>query len=95
MAGRSTHEGHRGRMKRKFLDHGLEYFADHEVLELLLFFAIPQGDTNPTGHALMERFGTLDAVLSAPAEELQKVKGIGEHAAILLTVFYGPLCWAE
>ena len=84
MAGRSAHEGHRGRMKRKFLDHGLEYFADHEVLELLLFFAIPQGDTNPTGHALMERFGTLDAVLSAPVEELQKVKGIGEHAAILL-----------
>lgn len=84
MAGHSTHAGHRSRMKQKFLGHGLDSFADHEVLELLLFYAIPQGDTNPTAHALMERFGTLDAVLSAPVEELERVKGIGEHAAILL-----------
>ncbi|MCI8419678.1 MAG: RadC family protein [Oscillospiraceae bacterium] len=84
MAGQSTHAGHRSRVKQKFLNHGLDGFADHEVLELLLFYAIPQGDTNPTGHALMERFGTLDAVLAAPVEELQRVKGIGEHAAILL-----------
>ena len=86
MAGQSTHAGHRSRVKQKFLNHGLDGFADHEVLELLLFYAIPQGDTNPTGHALMERFGTLDAVLAAPVEELQRVKGIGEHAAILLAL---------
>lgn len=84
MAGRSTHEGHRSRVKQRFLGHGLDAFAEHEVLELLLFYAIPQGDTNPTAHALMDRFGTLDAVLSAPLEELERVKGIGEHAAILL-----------
>lgn len=84
MAGRSTHEGHRSRVKQRFLSHGLDAFAEHEVLELLLFYAIPQGDTNPTAHALMDRFGTLDAVLSAPVEELERVTGIGEHAAILL-----------
>ena len=49
MAGRSTHEGHRGRMKRKFLDHGLEYFADHEVLETVALFCDPPGGHQPDG----------------------------------------------
>lgn len=78
------HDGHREKMRRRFLIGGLESFADHEALELLLYYAIPRRDTNPIAHALMERYGSLSAVLAAPVEDLQKVDGIGESAAILL-----------
>lgn len=78
------HDGHRDKMRKRFLAAGLDAFADHEALELLLYYAIPRRDTNPTAHALMERYGSLAAVLAAPAEDLQKVEGIGESAAVLL-----------
>ena len=78
------HDGHREKMRRRFLSGGLEQFADHEALELLLYYAIPRRDTNPIAHALMDRYGSLSAVLAAPVEDLQKVEGIGESAAILL-----------
>lgn len=85
-----VHDGHREKMRERFLASGLEGFAPHEALELLLYYAIPRRDTNPTAHALMERYGSLSAVLSAPAEDLKKVEGIGESAAILLSLV-GPL----
>ena len=80
------HDGHREKMRRRYLETGMEGFADHEALELLLYYAIPRRDTNPIAHALMERYGSLSAVLNAPVEDLQKVEGIGESAAILLTL---------
>ena len=80
------HDGHREKMRRRFLETGLEGFADHEALELLLYYAIPRRDTNPIAHALMERYDSLSAVLNAPAEDLQKVDGIGESAAVLLSL---------
>ena len=71
----SLHDGHRQRKKQRFLQHGLDSFADHEVLELLLFYAIPRRDTNETAHRLLEHFGTLKGVLMASVEESQpKVK---------------------
>ena len=82
----AVHDGHRARKKEQFRTHGLDAFADHEVLELLLFYAIPRVDTNPVAHRLIDRFGSLDAVLSAPPEELEKVEGVGEHAATLLSL---------
>ena len=78
------HDGHREKKRRQFLDHGLDSFADHEALELLLFYAIPRRDTNATAHRLLEKFGTLDGVLSAPVAELCQVEGVGETAASLL-----------
>ena len=78
------HDGHREKMRQRYLKGGLEGFADHEALELLLYYAIPRRDTNPIAHALMERYGSLSAVLTAPVEDLCKVEGIGESAAILL-----------
>ncbi len=78
------HAGHRQRMKRRFVTHGLENFDDHNVLELLLFYALPRGDVNPVAHALIERFGKLSAVFDAPIEELMKVDGVGENAAALI-----------
>ena len=80
----SIHDGHREKMRQRFLATGLDGFADHEALELLLYYALPRRDTNPIAHALMERYGSLAAVLSAPVEDLQKVSGIGESSAILL-----------
>ena len=79
-----VHDGHRERVRRRFLEGGLSGFADHEILELLLCYAIPQGDVNPLAHALMDRFGSLSGVLSAPVELLTQVKGVGERTAVLL-----------
>lgn len=78
------HDGHREKMRQRFLTTELHGFADHEALELLLFYAIPRRDTNALAHQLLERYGSLEAVFSAPAEDLQKVEGMGESAALLL-----------
>lgn len=80
----SVHDGHRQRKREQFRQHGLDSFADHEVLELLLFYALPRRDTNPIAHDLLQRFGSLEQVLAAPVEELAKVPGMGENAATLL-----------
>ena len=80
------HDGHREKMRKRYLSGGLEPFADHEVLELLLTYAIPRRDVNPIAHALMERYGSLSAVLAAPVEDLKNVAGIGERAAVLLSL---------
>lgn len=77
-----THDGHRQRLKTEFLARP-DSFPDHKLLELLLFYANPRSDTNPLAHELMERFGSLAGVLDASPEELQKVKGVGEHATVL------------
>ena len=78
------HEGHRDRMKKRFLRFGLDAFDDHNVLELLLFYAQPRQDTNETAHLLMESFGSLERVFSASPEELMAVKGVKENAACLI-----------
>lgn len=82
----SLHDGHRARKKNQFLQSGLDSFADHEALELLLYYAIPRRDTNPTAHLLLKKFGSLDGVLNANVEELQQVEGVGASAAVLLTL---------
>ena len=87
MSKKPIHTGHRGRVKEEFLTRGLEGWPDHRVLELILFYAIPQGDVNPLAHELIDRFGSLDRVLDALPEELMKVKGMGEHSATMLKLF--------
>ena len=81
---KNPHDGHRGRVKLRFLKEGLHNFAPHEVIELLLFFGIPVKDTNELAHELLERFGSLSGVLEAPYEELKRVKGISDHVASLI-----------
>ena len=78
------HKQHRQRMKERFLREGIEHFEPHNVLELLLFYSIPQKDTNETAHRLIERFGSLSAVFEAPFSELIKVDGVKEHSATLI-----------
>ena len=57
-----------------------------QTLELLLFYAVPRRDTNALAHSLLDHFGSLSQVLEGSPEELQKVEGIGDHAALLLTL---------
>lgn len=78
------HEGHRARMREKFLRDGLDGFDPHVVLEVLLYNVIPRRDTNEIAHKLMDTFGSLAGVFDAPYEELLKIDGIGENAAALL-----------
>lgn len=82
----AMHDGHRSRMRERFRQEGLEGFAPHEVLELLLFYAKARGDVNPLAHELLETFGSLKGVLEAPPEQLMTVKGVGEETATMLSL---------
>ena len=74
------HAGHRKRMREEFLRTGGAEMEEHRLLELLLFYAIPQGDVNP----LVDHFGSLTGVLHATYDQLVKVKGVGHNTAVLL-----------
>lgn len=82
----NLHAGHRERLRRRFLEEGLDSFEDHQVLELLLFHAIPRGDTNPVAHRLMKRFGSLSAALEADPKDVATVEGMGDKAAAFLAM---------
>lgn len=83
-APKNPHENHRARMKARVRRDGLDGLAEHEVLEYLLFFAIPRKDTNELAHRLIDHFGSFCKVLEAGEEELQKVEGIGPSSAELI-----------
>lgn len=83
---KSVHEGHRARMRKRLKETSPASFAEHEILEMLLYHSIARGDTNETAHSLLEAFGSLEGVLDADAARLQTVWGVGESSAILLTL---------
>ena len=78
------HKDHRTRVKNRFLAEGLDHFEPHNILELLLFYAIPQKDTNELAHTLINRFGSLENVFDASYQDLLTVPGIKEHSATLI-----------
>ncbi len=88
---KGIHSGHRQRLKDRFVREGLDGFEKHQMMELLLFFSIPQRDTNPIAHALLDRFGSLKGVFSASREDLCAVDGVSEHTATLLKLV--PSIW--
>ncbi len=79
----NVHKEHRKRTKARFLREGLDNFEEHQVLELLLFYAIPQRDTNPIAHDLIKRFGSLSRVLEATPTELAEIPYISDNAVTL------------
>lgn len=87
----NEHDGHRKRLRERFISSGsFEGFAPHEVLELLLFYAIPRKNTNETAHALIKHFGSFSRVMEASYEDLAAVEGVGPNSAALLkAVFEG------
>lgn len=80
----NVHQGHRERVRQRFLRDGLDHFEPHQVLEMLLFYAIPRKDTNVLAHALLSRFGSFSGVFEAELEDLKAVKGMSENAAALI-----------
>ncbi len=80
------HRGHRQRLRRRFLEEGLEGFEEHQVLELLLFNALPRQDTNGLAHLLLQRFGGLSAALEADPADLASIPGMGDAAAAFLSL---------
>lgn len=76
--------GHRERIKNKFTLNGLDAFADHEVLELLLSYVIARKDTKPLAWHLIKKFGSLSSVLDAREDDLCSVKGIGPSCAAFI-----------
>lgn len=82
---KNLHAGHREKMRDRFIrEKGFENFEDHQILEMLLYYARAQGDTNPVAHALLEEFGSLKGVLEARPEQLMQVPGIGKQQAVLI-----------
>ena len=79
-----VHGGHRSRMKEKMMHFGDQIFDDHELLEMLLYQAIPMRDTNPIAHRLLATFGSLEGVFQATKEELVLVDGVKEKTAELI-----------
>ena len=80
------HEGHRQRLRDRFLEEGLDSFTEIEVLELLLFYCIPRKNTNEIAHKLLSRFGSLPQVLEASPADLSQVEGMGEISAAFLSL---------
>lgn len=83
----SLHDGHRDRLRKRYMAEGLDHFTEVQVLELMLFYCIPRKDTNELAHRLLERFGSLSQVLDTRQEDLMQVEGIGENAALFLSLF--------
>ena len=78
------HSKHRERMRERFLKNGFEGYAPHEVLEMLLYNALPRRDTNELAHRLVNRFGSVSEVLNAEVEELTSEKGVTLNVAVYL-----------
>jgi len=80
-------EGHRERLRKRFLRAGIKGFTDREALELLLTYAVPRKDTRNLSEELLDQFGSLKSILQQSPANLMTVKGIGESAATLLSLF--------
>ncbi|HDZ89612.1 MAG TPA: hypothetical protein ENH37_02925, partial [Deltaproteobacteria bacterium] len=77
-------EGHRERLRQRFLKGGLGQFSDEEVIEFLLTLGTPRGDQKMPAREALRRFGNLSGVLSAPLEKLTSIRGIGQKNALYL-----------
>lgn len=84
----NVHKGHRDRLRKRFLEEGLDSFAQHEVLEILLYNIIPYKDTNELAHRLIDHYGSLAGVLEAPYNELKQIEGLSDVSAASLALMY-------
>ena len=82
----TVHTGHRQRLRKRFMDEGLDNFNEINALELLLFYCVPRKDTNELAHRLIQYFGSYAAVLNAPYNDLKNVEGVSDQIATYLTL---------
>src|SRR2546423_14945982 len=80
------YHGHRDRLRARFMEAGADALADYEMLELILFRAIPQRDVKPLAKTLLEKFGSFAEVIAAPEQRLKEIDGVGEAAITELKV---------
>lgn len=83
---KKLHEGHRQRVKTRYLSEGLDAFEDHQVLEMLLFFCIPMKDTNELAHKMIHEFGSLAGLFEANPKDICNRCKVSENTAILVSL---------
>ncbi|MEL7659919.1 RadC family protein [Acetobacterium wieringae] len=83
---KNPHQGHRQRLKARVISEGIDSFEDHQILELLLFYAIPMKDTNALAHRLIGHYGSLAGVFDANPRDLSALVGVTENTALLLSL---------
>lgn len=76
--------GHRERIREKYLKNGINSFQEYEILELLLTYAIPRKDTKDLAKNLLKKFGSIEKVITAKKEELEEVEGLGKASISFL-----------
>ena len=81
---KNVHEGHRQRMKKYFVQNGFKGLEEHQILEMILFYAVPRKDTNLMAHRLLDRYGSIAKVCDAPVDTLKNDFGLSESTAVLL-----------
>lgn len=77
---------HRKRLRQRFMDGGANAMPDYELLELILFRALPRQDVKPLAHRLLECFGDFNSVICAPSTKLRNIKGVGEAVIVELKI---------
>ncbi len=82
----NLHEGHRQRVRQRYIDSGLDNFEDHQILELLLFYCYPRKDTNEIAHKMLEEFGSLHALLEADPIQISKRCNVSINIAVLVSL---------
>lgn len=83
MSDKNPHDGHRSRMRQRYLEHGFDGFQDHEILEMILYNCYRRRNTNDISHKLLETFGSISAVVEAPVDSLIEA-GVSESVAVTL-----------
>lgn len=86
MPGENVHEGHRKRIRERYMKEGLDSFSDHEVVELLLFYCIPKRDTNELAHRMVKEFGTLHDLFEADPRDIARRCKVSLNTATLISL---------
>ena len=81
-----VHKNHRSRMRKKFRENGFDGFAEHEILEMLLYYSVPRMNTNPLAHKILNKYKTIANVFDASPDELMSEVGVSEVTATLLSM---------
>jgi len=82
----NLHQGHRARVKKAYIQHGIDHFEDHQVLELLLFYCYPRKDTKIIARQLINAFGSLHNLMEANPKDIMEKCGVSENVAVLISL---------